>query len=254
MIVSSSKYRIYLILLLLFLLLSGCIFSTTEPEKKENKPQIISVNISEGQIFYTRDITVTWKGNDLAEQYQYTLDGKSYEWTDSTSVLLTELDEAEHIFSIQARKDTLFSSLTTINFSIDAIQGPGIIFSPRKIIGISFVSVILEDVSELMAAHIEIVCSDDSALLTDFTPAGSIGQNGEIVVFTDDSDPRRMIIDAGFAGITQGVSGRVDLGYLLVRPLKLTGMVSIDSLNTELRDINNSVIDIYGLDMLRIER
>ena len=63
-----------------------------------------------------------------------------------------------------------------------------------------------------------------------------------------------MIIDVGFAGITQGVSGRVDLGRLLVRPLKLSGIVSIDSLNTEFRDINNSVIDIYGLDILRIER
>ena len=94
------------------LFFSECIFSPSKQKKQDNSPQIISVNISDGAIVTARDITVIWEGNKAAEFYQYTVDGISYGWTDTTSVHLTDLDEDEHIFTIQARKDSVFSPFT----------------------------------------------------------------------------------------------------------------------------------------------
>ena len=251
---TERKISFYILILsVLFMFFSGCIFSL-DSKKKEKKPEIISVNISDGEIVNTRDITITWRGNEIAKFYQYTVDGVIFDWTESTYVELTDLDEAPHIFTLQAQKDSVFSPITTINFTIDAIQGPGIVFSPRKISGISYVTLTLEDVTDLMAAHIEIVCVGISARIIEFTQNDTMLESGQIIAFSNDREHPRYIIDIGFGGVPEGISGTFDIGNILVNPMKNTGTIIIDVEKTEFRDNNNNTIAINGLDMVRIEK
>ncbi len=232
--------------------LSGCIFSS-ESKKKKN-PGILTVSISDGEIITSRDLTITWQGNEYTRFYQYAIDEEVSEWSDTTSVKITDLDEAEHIFTLQARKDSVFSSLTIIHFTVDAIPGPGIIFSPRKIKEASHVTLSLENVDSLMAAHIEIVCDNRTAAISGFVPSEFTGEEDSMVYFADDKTFSRLILDIGFVGVKEGMSGRVALGSFMVIPLQNTGEITIDSEKTEFRDINNFPIELNGLDMVRIER
>ena len=251
-----KKQWLVLLLFILIVFSSGCIFSSADKEKDKEKdditPQINSLDLSEGAIVLTRDLIITWEGNKTAELYQYALDGVTYDWTESTYVELTDLDETEHIFTLQARKDSVFSSLYTRNFIVDAIQGPGIVFSPRKISSISNVAVGLEDVSGLMVAHIEIICDDNCANIMDFMMNNENIENGRIISFSDKNDKTRLIIDVGIAGAPQGFYGSIDIGSFLVNPLKNSGKIIVDSDKTEFRDINNNTISINGYDMVRI--
>jgi hypothetical protein len=230
--------------------LSGCIFSS-EKEKKKN-PGILKVSISDGQTITSRDLTITWQGNEYARLYQYTIDEQVSEWSDTTSVEITDLDESDHIFTLQARKDSVFSSLTTIHFTVDAITGPGIILSPRKISDTSYVTLSIENVDSLMAAHIEIVCDNLTATISGFVLSEFTGEEGSMVYFEDNRLLSRLILDIGFVSVKEGVSGRIDIGSFLVTPLQNTGEITIDSEKTEFRDIHNSPIELNELDMVRI--
>lgn len=241
------------LLLILIAFFSGCIFSSSD-KKNGKKPDIFSINIKDGEIITTRDLTITWKEDARYEQYQYSFNETMYDWTDSTYVSLTDLDETDHIFTLQARKDTVLSSVTTINFTIDAIQGPGIVLSPRKISDNSYVTIRLEDVTGLMAAHIEIVCEDECASITEFTQNNVIIDNGQTVFFSNESDQTRFILDIGFGGAPEGINGSFDIGNVLVSPLNETGEIIIDTEKTEFRDFNNNTIEINELDWVRIEK
>lgn len=252
MTVGRKKQWCISLLFILIVFFSGCIFSPGKKEKEDIPPQINSLDLSDGAIVTTRDLIITWQGNKAAELYQYTLNDVTYDWTESTYVELTDLDETEHIFTLQARKDSVFSSLYTRSFTVDAIQGPGIVFSPRKISSISNVAVKLEDVSGLMAAHIEIICDDNCANIMDFISNDENIENGSIISFSDKSDKTRLIIDIGIPGLPQGFYGSLDIGSFLVNPLKNSGEITVDPEKTEFRDINNNTILINGYDMVRI--
>ena len=247
----KKDYRFGL-LIILAAVISGCIFSSSD--KNGKKPAIISLNIKDGQIINTRDLLITWEENEQFEFYQYSLDGTMYDWTESTYVYFTDLNENGHIFTIQALKDSVFSSLKTINFTIDAIQGPGIVLTPRKISGDTAIVIRIEDVTGLMAAHVEIVCNDECASITGFVRSAVNIENGQVVVLSNYSDQSRFILDIGFGGATEGMSGSFDIGYVFASPVKETGMIIIDDEKTEFRDFNNNTVELNGLDMVRIEK
>ena len=230
----------------------GCIFSTSE--KTKEYPSIWSVSISNGDVFNTRDITVLWNGNEFVDYYQYSIDSLFSDWTDSIGVELTDLDEGEHVFTLEARHDSVFTGLTTIHFTIDAVTGPGLILSPRKITENSYINLNFEDVSSLMAAHIEIVCNNNSAHLSGFTQIDADIGEGMIVSFSDESDASLLIIDIAFPGAAQGVEGSFRIGTFLALVVKNTGYISIDPEKTEFRDIENNIISLSGFDMVRIEK
>jgi len=237
------------------LLAAGCIFSSKEPKEKVVKdPRILSVSVSEGETIASSDLVISWTADGSATSFQYSLDGVLYPSTDTTSVTFCHLEEDGHVFTVQAARDTLLSEPYTVNFTIDAVVGPGILFAPRTVRSISFTTLYLEDVAGLMAAHIEIACVDASAWLTDFVPADDFSGDTDSVIFANQKDPQRLVIDIGFPGRPDGVSGRIALGSFLVRPLTGTGTVTVDSLRTIFRDTANNPIEIKGFDTIRIER
>jgi len=255
--VSIGKRGVVHAVLAVFLGVSSCIVApvkTGKTGKKEEIPRILSIGIEENEVFHARDVPVSWTANEYAERFRYTLDGISHEWIDTTAVILTDLDEGVHVLTVHAKRDTVMSEPVTVTFTVDALSGPGVILSPRKTSGISFVTVRLENVERLMAAHIEIYCEDDCAYVADFSAAGSAAESGGFIILSDTDTKRRLIVDVGFAGFAEGVSGNVEIGRFLVRPLKDEGTVRVDSLKTVFRDTDNEPIFIRGYDRVRIKR
>ncbi|MCD6307607.1 MAG: hypothetical protein J7M24_01280, partial [Candidatus Latescibacteria bacterium] len=190
----AMKTGIFLCVILPFLA-AGCILSPKDKGKKEeNGPKILSVSVHEGDIVASSDLAVSWTADGLPTSFQYSLDGRLYPPTDTTSVTFRHLEEDDHVFTVQAARDTLLSEQYTVNFTIDAVPGPGVLFAPRTVQSISFSTIYLEDVEGLMAAHIEIACADASAWLTDFVPADDFSADTDNVVFSNQKNPQRLVI------------------------------------------------------------
>ena len=230
---------------------SGCIFS--DSGGPETKPSITSLSISDGEFITSRDVIIYWKGNSRTALYQYTLDNITSEVTADTTVTLTDLEETDHTFILQAfdETQTIKSEPDSITFTVNAITGPGIVFSPRKISTEPSVTIILENVNRLMAAHIELISENKSVLFGIFTENESLVENGEIISLSNAATSERFTIDIAFAGKTEGLSGSLPIGTLSITSLR-EGIVSVDSTATIFRDINNEALIINGLDFVRV--
>jgi len=238
---------------MLVLVFAGCILGGGDggDGKTDSVPKVTSVSVKKGSVQQSADIDLTWTGNDRAEEYQIVLDGDESAWIDTTSTALTGLDEGLHVLIVRARQDTLIGSDTTVQFEVDAIQGPGVLFSPRKVSGISLVTVYLEDVQSLMSAHIEIATDEDTTQLTNFEPNKTYAGDGSLLILTDAIDRGHIVLDIAFTGALNGAEGRVELGTFLVRGVT-EGFVVADSLSTQFRNTDNEPIEILGLDRIRI--
>ncbi len=261
----SGRPRVALLFLriwaaiLLPLCIAGCIISSSSDgdgggEKKSDSPEILSFSIAEGAVVDSADVMITWTASGSPSLYTYTLDGVRYPPVDTTMAVFRGLDESEHVFSVKAIRDTLESETASVTFTVDAITGPGILFMPRMVRSLSFTTIYLENVQDLMAAHIELVSPGGEAILSEFVTAETPQGETAPIVIVDQTDTRRLVIDVGFPGRPAGVSGRLALGSFLVRPLKDNGAVVVDSLSTVFRDTENTRIDIQDLDYLRIQR
>ncbi|MBN1293535.1 MAG: hypothetical protein JXB48_16970 [Candidatus Latescibacteria bacterium] len=249
---SKSNISLYIgIMSVLLLMLSGCIFSYKEPSKN---PSITYISISNKAVITDRDVTIIWEGNSYAANYQYTFDDIESEITDKNSVTLTDLDDGNHLFILRAYDDSLKlkSSPLLINFTVDAITGPGVLLFPRKITEQTSLSISLVDVDDIMAVHIEFDCENKCASFGAFVPKTIPSNSGEMIVLTDNSDQDRYIIDIAFAGITEGISGSVyNLGTLYINPLRI-GSITIDSSKTIFRNTANETITLNDLDFVRV--
>ncbi len=233
---------------------SSCILSdSSSGGGGESKPSITSLSIYDGEFIASRDVVIYWEGNSSTALYQYTFDNITSEITADTTVTLTDLEETEHTFILQAfdETQTTKSEPDSVTFTVNAITGPGIVFSPRKITTEPSITIILEDVNRLMAAHIEIISGNSSVLFGVFTENESLVENGQIISFSNSSTSRRFIIDIAFAGETEGLSGSFNIGTLSVTPLR-EGTITVDSITTEFRDVNNGAIVINDLDFVRV--
>ena len=134
--IHTAKNRVYTtmypgIIFLCMFMLSGCLFSYKEPSKN---PSVSYISISNKEVITTRDLTITWEGNSYAYFYQYTIDNIESEITENNSVTLTDLDDGAHLFILRAYDETLElkSSSKLINFTVNAVTGPGNIVIPAE--------------------------------------------------------------------------------------------------------------------------
>ena len=125
------------------------------------EPTIAFVSeLNDGDIISTETLSLAWQGNELVTEYRYKLDNFSWtDWFEDASATLEYLDEGEHIISIQSRYlsgDT--SAIASLSFVVDAVEGPALMFYPRRHVTtqgttITF-QVLAEEVTALMAAEI----------------------------------------------------------------------------------------------------
>jgi len=259
-----TGYGIFLSAMLCMILLGsvmhGCILSSGKDggngEEKPVDPAVKLLNIVDGQVVPARDVIIRWQGNKEASLYQYTFDSVTYDITPDTLVTMTDLDESAHTFIIQALNESQTKSSTpdSVTFTVDAIRGPGIVFSPRKITTESSVSIYLEDVNKLMAAHIELFCENRCVLFGEFTKNESLVGDGEVIVFGNNYSSQQFILDISFPGETGGLSGSMlKIGTLSFTSLR-TGTITVTSSTVKFRDIGNKAIDINDLDFVRVVR
>ncbi|MFC1552507.1 ankyrin repeat domain-containing protein [Candidatus Latescibacterota bacterium] len=111
--------KITIPLLIVVLTFTSCIFQSDEILKLNNpldpnsdayvEAGVSELNIESGQKFYTSDITVTWKGNSQATEYQYILEDSTYAWGSSSSINLTDLVPGEYLFKVTPRNQAGFT-------------------------------------------------------------------------------------------------------------------------------------------------
>jgi hypothetical protein len=103
-----------------------------------------------------------------------------------------------------------------------------------------------------MAAHIEIIARNRCVQFGSFIPNDMLVYDGKVISVVDKSKSERFIIDIGFAGETNGLSGSsINIGAFTANPLR-EGTVEIDSLRTIFRTIHNETVIKNGLDFVRV--
>ena len=231
------------------------------------EPEIDYISFSDGDVFLTRDITIEWEGvyhqqfgdhwirNDNLT-YSYKLDNLLWVTTEELSMSFTNLNEGSHVLSLRAQFDgEIPGPPFNYNFSIDTIQGPGVVFAPRSVTDSAEIAVKFEDIQKIMSAHIEIVCEEGCADIENFIKNESVKRSGEYIVLVNLDNPSRLIIDLAFAGDPAGITGSPEFGSFMVMP-KRSGKISIDPLTIRFKNIDNNDIGIdpKSLDWVSVEK
>jgi hypothetical protein len=113
-----------------------------------------------GEIIDNPFVTLVWEGNESATEYLYKFDSLDWsEWTTITTLTFDYLDEGNHRFEIKARSVNGEEQLTStaIDFEVDAVGGPALMFYPRRqlsLLGeIVTFQILAEEVIDLMASE-----------------------------------------------------------------------------------------------------
>lgn len=140
----------YFYVFLVFLTLVGCnIVTEPPPPERENpidpkspafqppKAEIIS-GPSDNSTVSEHTVTFKWRGNqaDNLMLFSYKLDNQPWsEWSNAKEVTLSYLDEGRHTFMVKAKyvNNIEQQTPTQVNFTVDAVKGPALMFVPRKV-------------------------------------------------------------------------------------------------------------------------
>ncbi|MFN3135312.1 MAG: triple tyrosine motif-containing protein [Candidatus Kryptonium sp.] len=140
----------YFYIFSIFLALVGCnIVTEPPPPERENpidpkspgyqppKAEIIS-GPSNNSIVTEHTVTFKWRGNqaDNLMSFSYKLDNQPWsEWRSVKEVTFTYLDEGKHTFMVKAKyiNNIEQQEPTQVNFTVDAVKGPALMFVPRKV-------------------------------------------------------------------------------------------------------------------------
>ena len=225
-----------------------------DPGNPEYDPPVITFvsGPGGGETISTSEATFSWEGNDLVSEYRTKINNDPWgDWADHTSITLQYLDEGGYTFSIQGRyttEDT--SAVISNNFSVDAVQGPALMFYPRanfSSVGsnVTF-QVLAEEVTSLTAAQFNVTFDPSKLEIVSVTQGSLLQISGESIFSTDfDNQAGSLsVITAVLGGELPSVDGT---GVLLemVLSVKATGTSNLEFDGTELfRDPDNNNISI----------
>ena len=249
--------RLFTIIVLLFWSCDEVVLeqdNLLDPGNPEYDPPVITFvsGPGGGETISTSEATFSWEGNDLVSEYRTKINNDPWgDWADHTSITLQYLDEGGYTFSIQGRyttEDT--SAVITNNFSVDAVQGPALMFYPRanfSSIGsnVTF-QVLAEEVTSLTAAQFNVTFDPSKLEIVSVTQGSLLQINGESIFSTefDNQAGSLSVITAVLGGDLPSVDGT---GVLLelVLEVKATGTSNLEFDGTELlRDPDNNNISI----------
>ncbi len=176
-------YRLNILLILLLLLVVSCPETPQEPEwNNPTDPDIpgtyvepeteIKSGPGEASTIHDHMVTFVFSGNKFISQYSWKLDNNDWSgWSVDSSVTLSYLDEGNHEFQVKGRYNVMDEDDTPAlrNFVIDAVQGPALLFKPRKVSiasgGTFTVDVLVEEVENLAGVMVDIGLTSDFELL-----------------------------------------------------------------------------------------
>lgn len=253
-------------LLVLILFLSSC--SILEGPKEisnpmdPNDPDFVTPTVTflqapvEGEIVDTSFVTFEWEGNQPSMNFSYKMDNNDWtEWSTEKSVEFNYMDEGSHSFEIKSR---YFNGVESdmpqrILFSVDDVQGPALMFFPRKSTvtnGETFsVEIVAEEVENLAGAKV-VVLFNASYLqvqgITVYEDERSIlkTNGGTVIPFYEfDNSVGSLKIESGVAtGDPPGVDGTGAIASVMFQTI-MSGTTEITfDLSSEMRTPNNESI------------
>ena len=249
--------RLFIVFILLFWSCEEIVVeqdNPLDPGNPEYDPPVITFvsGPGGGETISTSEATFSWDGNDLVSEYRTKINNDPWgDWADHTSITLQYLDEGGYTFSIQGRyttEDT--SAVISNNFSVDAVQGPALMFYPRanfSSVGsnVTF-QVLAEEVTSLTAAQFNVIFDPSKLEIVSVTQGSLLQISGESIFSTefDNQAGSLSVITAALGGDLPSVDGT---GVLLelVLSVKATGTSNLEFDGTELlRDPDNNNISI----------
>ena len=220
-------------LCILGVVLAGCseVPSPLPPEQEPSPYVSFEQAPKEGAILDSANVFIAWKGGDaFSYQFAHRLDEEDWsDWTSDTSWRRL-LDEGPHTFVLKGRYPPEGdypgeeSADLRCTFTVDAIHGPALWLKPRqadvRVGEIVTLSVMAEDMTDLMLAHLEVEFDGTRLSWVDAEEGPFFSRNDAEVVFLVKADQAqgRSILDLGAAGgKPYGVSGSGAIAVLEFR-------------------------------------
>ncbi|MCD6170288.1 MAG: carboxypeptidase regulatory-like domain-containing protein [Candidatus Latescibacteria bacterium] len=189
------------------------------------------------------------------------VEGNWSEWSKQIQVSLDGLDESSLVggyhFQVRSRSAAgdVDSTPASRRFTVDAIQGPALWLTPRKLqtaSGSEFqLQIVAEEVADLMLAHLVVKFDSSKLELVSVEPEEAFfKKNGGTLVWPQPRlGPGFVDISAGVAlGSPPGVSGTGTIGLLRFKAKAPgTTQVEFNQEKTELRDHSNQQIELRKL-------
>lgn len=215
------------------LLVSHCTLTDEEPafenpfDPTDDNPSFVPVETditggpADNEVVDDHSVTFTWKGNEGVVEYSYRLNESDWsDWSGDSAATYTYLDEGDYTFEVKGRYNEAAEDETPASrsFEIDDIQGPALMFSPRKVdVNIESVftlDIMVEEVTALAGVNIVVVFDPSYLQLEDITvydtETAFFRTNGGTVVsfYEYDNISGSLTISSGVAtGDPAGVDG-----------------------------------------------
>ncbi len=232
-------------------------FLPENPLDPENEnyifPQIVFTSApDEGATISTSTIMFVWDGNKPDMSYRYAFDGNWSSWeNEKKSITIDDIDEGLHSFAAQSRYSTGdTSNVNSVNFSVNAVLGPSLLFYPRKHTAffgeIVTFQILAEEVIGLSGAEFKIDY-DPSMLQIESVTQGELFQSGNQSIFHVDYNNTQgsfSVLMTVLNALTPSVNGTGVLAEVEVRLLNQgTSNLSFGGTN-KLRGPDNKEIAI----------
>ena len=240
--------KIQYIIVLFFILSCADEFVPENPIDPENPsyiPPIVSIidGINIGQTVTSENLTIEYSGNESSMLFRTKLDSSNWSgWTNNLFVTLDYMDEGDHIFWLQGKYTTGDTSETvSIPFTVDAVQGPALMFLPRRHISglgdeITF-RIIAEEVYDLAGTEF-ILDYDPATVSVENVLTGDIFSDlGDIFFFYEDKPSEGKLI------ITSAVWGSGEPSY--------TGTAVIAEVSIQITQLGEIDIVFDGSELFR---
>ena len=232
-------------------------FLPANPLDPENEnyisPQVTFTSApNEGVTLSTSTIMFVWDGNEPGMSYRYAFDGNWSSWeNEKKSITIDDIDEGLHSIAAQSSYSTGdTSNVISVNFNVNAVLGPSLLFYPRKHVAffgetVTF-QILAEEVVGLSGAEF-LVNYDPTMVQIESVTQGEFFQNGTQSIFHVDHNTTQgsfFILMAILDTETPSVDGTGVLAEVVVKLLNQgTNNLSFGSTN-KFRDPDNTEITI----------
>ena len=233
-------------------------FLPANPLDSENPnyipPQVTFTSVpSEGSTVSTSTLTFEWEGNEAGMVYRYAFDSLWSTWeNEKKSITIDDIDEGLHSIAAQSSYPTTgdTSNVISVNFNVNAVLGPSLLFYPRKHVAffgetVTF-QILAEEVVGLSGAEF-LVNYDPTMVQIESVAQGDFFQNGTQFIFHVDYNNAQgsfSVLTAILDAQTPSVDGTGVLAEVVVKLLNQgTANLSFGSTN-KFRDPDNTEITI----------
>jgi len=164
-----------------------------DPQSPNYSPPKVSIveGPSKGETIKSDQTKIKWEGNQgYLNEYKYRIDTEEWSgWVDKNQIYYTYLNERLHTFEVKTRylDQPEYIETLSINFKVDAIQGPSLwIRDKKKNVQQNFsfdIQIIGEEVDDLAMVSIELNFHPDYLEIVECSPTAQspLLQNHEII-------------------------------------------------------------------------